>query len=108
MLQMPCPLCNKYQTPYLDPKTEKVYCSSCNEDYPVNHFQKMQLKALKQYREVNKTSFAVKCNKCNKEDRPLLINDQIICGACGKEIDNLTDFFKDMLKTRLKKADKEV
>ncbi len=105
---MPCPKCAKYQTPYLDPKSQKVYCSACNEDYTVNHFVKTQLKALKQYREVNKTSFSVKCNKCNKEDRPLLVDNEIMCGACGKEIDHLTDFFKDMLRKQLRKADKEV
>lgn len=105
---MPCPKCNKYQAPFLDPKKDKVYCSACNEEITVNHFMKVQLVAVKQYRENNKSSFAVKCNKCNKEDRPLLINDKITCGACKKEIDNLTDFFKDMLKSKLAKADKEV
>lgn len=108
MLQIPCPKCSKYQPPFLDPKKDKVYCSACNEEIVVNHFIKIQLKTLKQYREANKTSFAVKCNKCSKEDRPKLINDKIICGACGKEIDNLTDFFKQMLKKQLSKADQEI
>lgn len=108
MLQMPCPKCSKYQAPFLDPKKDKVYCAVCNDEITVNHFVKIQLKALKQYREISKTSFSVKCNKCSKEDRPKLLNDQIICSACGKEIDNLTEFFRDMLKKQLHKADKEI
>lgn len=108
MLKMPCPKCQKHQSPFLDPKKDKVYCSECNEDINVNHFVKIQLKTLKQYREVNKTSFSIKCNKCSKEDRPKLINDKITCSACGKEIDHLTDFFKDMLKKQLGKASQDI
>jgi hypothetical protein len=108
MLQIPCPKCTKYQPPYLDPKTEKVYCSACNQEIPGTHFIKVQLKALKQYKEVNKTSFSVKCDKCSNEDRPALINNQIYCVSCKKEIGNLTEVFKEMLRVNLGKADKDV
>jgi hypothetical protein len=107
--QMPCPDCKKMNAPYMDQKTEKVYCSLCNfQVEPVSHFTKIQMKALKQYREVNKASFSVKCVSCNREERPVLINGEVACGSCKKQHSHLTDFFKQMLKTRLQKADSDV
>lgn len=109
MFQMPCNKCKKLQPPYLDPKSEEVYCSLCDEKIEnITHFAKMQLKTLKQYREKKKTSFAVKCKKCNKEERPKLVKEDIVCGACKEKLDHLSPFFKQMLKLQLSNADKEI
>ena len=108
--QMPCPHkeCAKMQEPYIDPKTEEVYCGICDQKITVNHFQKIQLKTLKQYRVKKKVSFAVKCPKCNKEERPISTEDDIVCGSCHAPLDHLSDTFKRMLKMQLKKVDKEL
>ena len=106
---MLCPFCNKAVDPYLNPKTEEVFCGLCNKKLDkVNHFIKMQLKALKQYREVKKVPFSVKCQKCGKEDRPVDNGTDIVCSSCGDPLAHLTETFKRMLKTQLKKVDKDV
>ena len=101
--------CGKTQTPYLDKDTNEVYCSACDQIIPnVTIFTKTQMKALKQYRQKEKKSFSVKCEKCGKEERPKVISDDVVCGACSKSLDKLSPFFKNMLKTQLMKADKEI
>lgn len=109
--QMPCTnkSCNKLQEPYIDPKTDEVYCSLCDSKIEnVTHFAKIQMKTLKQYREKKKVSFAVKCPLCNKEERPVATTDDIVCGGCGKPLSHLTETFKRMLRIQLKKADQEI
>lgn len=72
--------CRKQMEPYIDPKTDKVYCSSCDMEISnITYFAKQQMKSLKQYKPKNTTSFAVKCNKCNKEDRPMVQKDKLFC-----------------------------
>lgn len=95
--------CGKMQEPFIDPKTDKVYCSVCDREVSgITHFAKMQLKALKQYRPKNTTSFAVKCPLCQKEDRPKLKDDDLVCSGCQKPLSNLSLPFKNMLKEKLK------
>lgn len=109
--QMPCTnsQCAKMQEPYIDPKTEEVFCSLCDQKINnITHFQKIQLKTLKQYRVKKKISFAVKCPKCNKEERPVATDDDIICSSCLAPMDHLSDPFKRMLRMQLKKADQEL
>jgi DNA-directed RNA polymerase subunit RPC12/RpoP len=108
-VQMQCTGCGKMQPPYMNQKTEEVFCSLCDVKIaPVNHFIKMQLKALKQYQEQKKVAFGVKCQKCGKEEKPKDTGKDIVCGACGKSLDHLTDAFKRMLKAQLPKADQDV
>lgn len=108
-VQMPCPLCGKMQAPTMNPKNEEVHCSLCNEKIPtVNHFIKAQLKALKQYAEPKRTPFAVKCPKCNREEKPKDNGADIVCGSCEEPLTQLTDTFKRMLRTVLGKVDKDV
>lgn len=96
--------CRKMMTPYIDPKTDKVYCSACdNEMENITYFTKMQLKGLKQFRPKKVTPFAVKCDKCNKEDCPILINNEVVCSSCHKILDKLSIPFRNMLKEKLKK-----
>ena len=63
------------------------------------------MKAAKQYREKSKTSFVVKCSFCNKEDRPQVLNDDVVCSKCLKPLSNITKIFKDMLKVQLLKKE---
>ena len=106
---MPCPTkgCGT-QTPYIDPKTDKVYCPKCNQEIPnITHFAKVQMKTLKQYKEKKGKSFSVKCNHCNLEDRPVPQGNTYICSGCKKEL-NLSHAFKVTLKALLPSADKEL
>ena len=99
--------CGQLQTPYLDPATDKVFCSKCDEEIiNVSIFTKRQMKHLKQVKPKEKKSFAVKCSSCNKEDRPKIANDEIVCAGCGKVLDNISPFFKNMLKTQLQSLEK--
>src|SRR5713101_2892305 len=98
--------CNKTQEPYIDPKDDKVYCSLCDKEITnITYFTKVQMKSLKQFKPKTSTSFSVKCPKCNKEGRPKIINDDIVCSGCSKSLDHLSVAFKNMLKDQLKKVD---
>lgn len=102
--------CCKMQEPYLDKDTDKVYCSACNNEIKeATHFAKMQMKALKQYRQKESKSFSVKCEHCKNDDRPIPGKDKksYFCSVCKKEL-NLSQAFKKMLDERLKSADKEI
>jgi uncharacterized CHY-type Zn-finger protein len=101
--------CYKTQEPYLDPKDDKVYCSVCDKEIAnISYFAKVQMKGMKQFRQKKSTSFAVKCGKCDKTERPKVVNDDVVCGVCSKPLDNLSLPFKNMLKEKLKTADKEI
>jgi len=111
MFSMPCSNkgCGKLQEPYLDPKTDKVFCSLCDGEISnITHFAKMQMKTLKQYKQKKTVSFAVKCPKCGKEDRPKVIANDIICANCNKPMDHLSEPFKIMLKEKLKTVNQDV
>lgn len=108
---MPCALkgCGKIMEPYLDPKSDKVYCSLCDGELPnITHFVKIQMKSLKQFKQKTAKPFAVKCGKCGREERPKIVKDDIVCGICGKPLDHLSPVFKHMLKEQLKTVDKDV
>lgn len=95
--------------PYLDPKTDKVYCSTCDQELPnITHFVKVQMKTLKQFRQKQAIAFGVKCQKCGKEAQPKVVNDDIVCPGCSQPHDHLSDTFKRMLKDKLRTANKEL
>lgn len=95
--------CGQMQSPYIDPKTDKVYCSLCDKEIKeATHFAKVQMKSLKQYREKKGRSFSVKCSLCNNEDRPLSEGNKYLCSSCKKEL-NISDAFKLILKNYLHK-----
>lgn len=108
-VSLPCPHeCKKNQEPWLDPDSNKVYCSLCEKEIQANHFLIIQLKTLKQYKPKN-SAFLVKCLKCKKESTPQKNkNNDILCGICGKNLDNLSDVFKRMLITQLDEIKKEI
>lgn len=111
MFSMPCNNkgCGKLQQPYIEPKTDKVYCSLCDKEITnVTHFAIMQMKALKQYKPKNTVSFAIKCKNCNKEDRPKVVGQDIVCIHCKKIMTHLSEPFKIMLREKLKTAGQDV
>jgi hypothetical protein len=101
--------CYKNMTPYIDPKTDKVYCEVCdNELTNITYFTKSQMKALKQYKKKSTTSFSVKCSSCGKEDRPSFTDKDVICPFCKKPHSHLSEPFKLMLRDNLKNFTKDV
>jgi ribosomal protein L34E len=95
--------------PYMDIKTEKVYCANCNTEIPnVNHFTKITLKNLKQFRQKPAVPFGVKCANCGKEAQPKIVGEDIVCPGCNKAHTHLSEPFKIMLKNKLKTANKDV
>jgi ribosomal protein S27E len=108
-VQILCPHCKKQTAPFINPKNDEVTCGGCDVKIDnVNHFIKMQLKTLKQYRESKKVPFGVKCQKCGKEETPKDTGSDIVCGSCGQPHDHLTETFKRMLKTQLRKVSQDV
>ena len=96
--------CGQINAAYLDPTTNKVYCSVCNNEIEnITVFTKNQMKFAKQFKEKTKKSFSVKCKYCKNEDRPLIENDNIVCSSCLKVQDQLSPIFASMLKVQLKK-----
>jgi Zn finger protein HypA/HybF involved in hydrogenase expression len=95
--------------PYIDPKTDKVYCSVCNNELTnVSYFQKTTLKTLKQYKQKSTATFSVTCKSCGHEAQPILENGKVICPQCKKEHSHLTEQFKFMLKKCLKEANQDI
>jgi ribosomal protein L34E len=108
---MPCGNkgCNKLMEPYLDPKDDKVYCSSCDKEISnITHFAKVQMKSLKQFKQKTAQSFAVKCQNCGKEERPKLVKQDIVCPGCNKSHEHLSEPFKIMLREKLKTASQDI
>lgn len=100
--------CGKQMEPYLDIKTDKVYCSQCDQEInTITHFAKVQMKALKQFKQKQPVAFGVKCQNCSKEARPKVANDDIICPFCNKPHTHLSEPFKIMLKDKLKNVSKD-
>ena len=95
--------------PYMDPKTEKVYCPLCNNEIDgITYFMKTTMKSLKQFRQKQTVPFGVKCQNCNKEAQPKVVGDDIVCPSCGKKHEHLSEPFKLMLKDKLKTTNKDV
>jgi len=102
--------CHKFQEPYLDPATMKVHCSECDKEIlNLSIFTINQMKSSKQFKKAEKVPFAVKCNKCNVTKRPVVdTKGEVVCCNCKKPLDNVSSHFKEMLKEKLKTADKDV
>jgi Zn finger protein HypA/HybF involved in hydrogenase expression len=95
--------------PYLDPKTNKVFCSKCDQEMAnVTHFMKTTLKTLKQYRTKQPVPFGVKCQNCGRDAQPKVVKDDIVCPTCNKPHTHLSEPFKIMLRDKLKTANKDV
>jgi ribosomal protein L34E len=100
--------CGKFQAPFLDQENDEVYCSLCQQTIAgITVFAKQQMKSLKQFKPKSKKSFAVKCNNCNKEERPIIVGENLVCTLCKKSLDQLTPTFKTMLKEQLSKLTEE-
>ena len=93
--------CGSQMEPYLELTDNKEISN-------VTHFVKMQMKSLKQFRKKKNLSFSVKCQKCNKEDRPKIVNKEVACPSCNTIHSHLSEPFKIMLKEQLKTANQDV
>lgn len=94
--------CYKQMEPFLDPNSNKVHCSICDGEITnVTIFTKNQMKANKQFRKKNSVAFGVKCNFCGKDDRPILLKNDIVCSSCKKPLSALSEPFKLMLRDKL-------
>ena len=95
--------------PYMDPKTEQVFCPLCDNEMPnITHFTKVTLKNLRQFRTKPQIPFGVKCQKCGKEAQPAIVNDDIVCPSCSNPHSHLSEPFKMMLKDKLRTVNKDV
>lgn len=100
--------CGKYQTPFIDKKTDKVYCSECEQEITnLTSFAKAQMKAIKQFREEKPAAFSVKCSHCSLTNQPDQQKDKFFCPSCKKEL-KLSEAFRLMLIEKLKNANKEI
>jgi hypothetical protein len=100
--------CCQIQQPYLDPETDKVYCSLCdNEITQATYFAKQQIKSLRQFKEKKKLSFSTKCPKCSLEDRPFKKDNKYTCKGCKCVLD-LPLAFRAVLDAFLQSANKEL
>lgn len=101
--------CCKIMEPYLDPKTDKVYCSQCDREIAnITHFAKIQMKSLKQFKQKKVVSFAVKCQTCGKEERPKIVGEDLVCKGCDNVHSHLSEPFKIMLRDKLKTVGQDV
>jgi hypothetical protein len=101
--------CGKIQEPYLDPQNNKIFCSICDGEITnLTPFVKSQMKGMKQFKQKQAKTFSVKCALCKADERPKQVGNDIVCGACGKPLENLSPIFKNMLKEKLKNVDKDV
>ncbi len=100
--------CCQMQQPFIDPKTDKVYCSLCDcEIKEATVFAKQQMKMLKQFRQKKKSTFSSKCQSCSLEDRPIKKENDWVCKGCGCKL-QLTEQFKNVLEMFSKTFDKEI
>lgn len=105
--------CRKYQDPSVDlkgsedPDKWEVICEECGQPIKsVTYFAKVQMRHMGQIlkQKKHKEAFVVKCEHCLKEAKPKIgLNETLICVHCGKEFTNLTEEFKRMLLTVLRK-----
>lgn len=101
--------CGDIMEPYLEPETNKVFCSKCDKELNnITHFVKSQMKQLKQFKPKKQISFSVKCKKCNHENRPIIINKDVVCPACKDVHTHLSEAFKIMLFNNLKKISQDI
>jgi hypothetical protein len=101
-VQQICAKCRKERLLYIDKKTEVVFCSECETEFPASYYLKTQLKTLQQYKPKVQVPFQIKCNSCNKEGTPVLDKDKLICFNCRKQLQHLTEHFKLAVKNFLK------
>ena len=97
--------CGQIMQPYLDPGDGKIYCAVCNKEMAnITSIVKNQLKMNKQFKQKSSKPFAVKCKRCDNDDRPIIVNDDVVCARCNKPLDHLSAPFKAMLKKNLNKS----
>ena len=96
--------CGKFMKPTLDTKSNKVYCSVCNDEQNVNHFTKISLKAVGQVKAAAKSAFSVKCASCRWEALPKLVGAALCCPQCSAQHKGVSVPFQTLIKQEIKKA----
>ena len=96
----------------LDVKTDEVLCSECGKSIKnVTSFTKIQMKSIGQIKRTvaAKKSFSIKCNKCLKDDQPILgANDILLCPNCKEELTSVSPIYKGLVVEYLKKPSSKV
>ena len=107
MMNCPNKGCYKTQEPLLDVELNQVFCSECQKEITnVTSFAKVQMKNLRQTRtnSKKKETYSVKCNRCDKESKPVLSDtDTLMCRECKQPLQNISIPFANLLKQVLKK-----
>lgn len=105
-----CQSCKKDNSPELDTKTKKVYCSECQQE--ISNITSFQIEIIKASGQILRNnykheSFTVDCKKCNRIGKPVHTNDgKIACSICNQELDHLSDIYCHMLKQNIAKQRK--
>jgi len=82
----------------------KVICAKCSKEIVnVTEFMKKQMKSAGQVLKNIKKEFAFKCASCNVIDQPIIKGDLFYCSSCNKEMKNISEPFKIILKEKLGK-----
>jgi DNA-directed RNA polymerase subunit RPC12/RpoP len=103
-----CLSCKKYNTPLLNKFDNEVYCGDCGAKIVSNHFMKVQLKTLGQFKTPAKSAYSVKCIKCKQEALPKLSGKDLICGYCGDPCKNISKPFEILIRNAIKKGNEEL
>ena len=96
--------CHKLNEPQLDTNSNEVICSECGGIIKnISSFTKHQMKAMGQIvkNSAKQKPFAIKCEKCNNIDTPILKNNKLICSKCNAE-SKVTPTFDKLIKEHLK------
>ena len=84
-----CNHCNQPEECQLDKATEKVYCTTCNQQTDATPFTVQALKSSKQFYTSNEDlSFAFLCMKCKVKRGAVLLHDDLaVCRFCENKLD---------------------
>lgn len=96
--------CGKYMEPKLSLQDQKIYCGECNKEIKnISSFAKSQMKSLGQVIKATKSSYAVRCEKCQLELTPKLSDDNksFVCTNCKNIYTNISKSFEKLLIEQL-------
>src|SRR5277367_4199348 len=97
--------CGALTEPTLNTQDNEVYCSDCDKviaNVPI--FTKNSLKSMGQTKRGNKSAFGIKCLSCKQDSLPKMIGNDLMCGSCGKKMDNISAAFKPLIIQKIKEA----
>lgn len=101
--------CMKSQEARLDIKNNSVLCAECGKEIKnITSFAKTQLKSMGQTikNTQEKQMFAISCPSCELKAKPVLTGESFTCPGCKKELTNISEPFKLILKANMKNEPK--